>query len=519
MIKLEKNAKLSDMMVYVYEHIEIGDYDPAANTLRKIGEHMAKCLVIDVNLWDEARTNQNGKKFSQPNYASCISILRKNRVISKDEYDEVFMPLQRYGNGGSHEVSEVSEAEVKYTAEKTKKYLPIFLNRYPNYARHGILPDPSNHRGTTNTPPATRPKHEHRSSGWRIIKPSGCTETGERQRVCLDCGQVLERQAIQPAGHSLSKWITRKPATTASNGIKEIHCTKCGAILKTEVIPQIKDAPPKERISLNRTTTSTVKNADPKPSTDAFLQKNDNEVIMAAAYALGIIAPDTSLKKKNELIVSNNEAINKKIAEWNQYGHIVAMTMIRDNATIESFWLITDKHALIIAPIKRNLLKPGHLFSTVWSVGGFGRFIPSKKVFSIDDYIGSSPRLLIIDNEVKSLSFDYFITSFYQQTPKKYPWDSYCYYCESLRWVKRMILPSHIKFEGNLSYASYQNPRLELFSDGLQIDSSDWLLPYYIENRIIRRTSDKREVYCLNGSIINKRKRDAKVNGGNKRKR
>ena len=35
MIILEKNAKLTTMLAYAKEHIDLGDLDPAANVLRK----------------------------------------------------------------------------------------------------------------------------------------------------------------------------------------------------------------------------------------------------------------------------------------------------------------------------------------------------------------------------------------------------------------------------------------------------------------------------------------------------
>lgn len=93
MTRLEENAPLEKMLLYVKEHIDMQDYDPASNTLRKIGEHMAKRLILYANLWDEACTDESGRRFSDPAFGRCIYLLNKNRIIDRTIYEEVFRPL------------------------------------------------------------------------------------------------------------------------------------------------------------------------------------------------------------------------------------------------------------------------------------------------------------------------------------------------------------------------------------------------------------------------------------------
>ena len=138
---LEKNAELTTMLAYVEEHIDSGDLDPAANTLRKIGEHMAKWMIIDAGLWKEACTGRDGKVYNDPNFSRCIDLLYRNRRIDRRTRDEVFSPLRNYGNDGSHKTAVVEKIQVDYAFWNVEKYVTgEFLPKYPGASRIDILP-------------------------------------------------------------------------------------------------------------------------------------------------------------------------------------------------------------------------------------------------------------------------------------------------------------------------------------------------------------------------------------------
>jgi len=234
MIKLDKNPLLTDMLIYVQEHIKTGDYDPAANTLRKIGEHMAKRLIIDAGLWKEACTDKSGRVYDDPNFGSCIYWLNKNRIITKREYEDVFIPLKNFGNDGSHTVAEVSEISVKYANEKTSQYVRnTFVPRFPDSIRHGILP---NIEGSVNKSKGgfTKRKslHVHTKSDWSVLKKPSCTNNGEEVITCLECGELLDRRPIPAKGHILSDWIVDRRAQEGLKGLKHKECKVCGDVIQ-----------------------------------------------------------------------------------------------------------------------------------------------------------------------------------------------------------------------------------------------------------------------------------------------
>lgn len=157
MIELEKNPSLESMLQYVEEHIEGNDLNPAANLLRTLGEHMAKWLIIDAKLWDEACMDESGKKHRTPHYGRCVYLLSKNRIIDKSAYEEVFRPLQKYGNKGSHEIGNIEKYEIIYVYNKTKEYtLNVFLRRYPKATRQGILPSSKEENAEVQLPVSTQ---------------------------------------------------------------------------------------------------------------------------------------------------------------------------------------------------------------------------------------------------------------------------------------------------------------------------------------------------------------------------
>jgi len=72
--------------------------------------------------------------------------------------------------------------------------------------------------------------HHHKWGSSTVIKKATCTEEGEKQSVCSECGEK-GTEAIPAAGH---KWATEytvdKKPTKTEEGIESIHCTVCDAI-------------------------------------------------------------------------------------------------------------------------------------------------------------------------------------------------------------------------------------------------------------------------------------------------
>ena len=72
--------------------------------------------------------------------------------------------------------------------------------------------------------------HHHKWGSSTVTKKATCTEDGEQEGVCSECGEKAT-EVIPATGH---KWATKytvdKAATCAEEGIESIHCTVCGSI-------------------------------------------------------------------------------------------------------------------------------------------------------------------------------------------------------------------------------------------------------------------------------------------------
>lgn len=70
---------------------------------------------------------------------------------------------------------------------------------------------------------------------WVVTKEATCTQVGEKQKKCITCGRVLEREVIPLAEHQPVETITRVP-TCLDTGIKTTTCNACNKLLHTEPI-------------------------------------------------------------------------------------------------------------------------------------------------------------------------------------------------------------------------------------------------------------------------------------------
>jgi len=142
MIQTNGHPLLTDMLQAAEKQIQESQYHPAAVELRKIGEHMVNRMLIDGGLWEEACTNENGMRKQPPSFGWGINLLGKHKLIDHQDQNEVFRMLQKYGNHGAHATDPIEEYEIRFVYEKTKQYVTGFLERFPDAARHGILPTP-----------------------------------------------------------------------------------------------------------------------------------------------------------------------------------------------------------------------------------------------------------------------------------------------------------------------------------------------------------------------------------------
>ena len=118
--------------------IEDGFYDQAVTDMRKIAHYMAKWLVYNEGLWDEARVDKAGVIRDEPSLERCISTLRKNGRIDTDTR-HMFEIIRNDGNFGAHDVGTTkSDAESDYRI--LFSYYIHFMTQFPNADRLDFQP-------------------------------------------------------------------------------------------------------------------------------------------------------------------------------------------------------------------------------------------------------------------------------------------------------------------------------------------------------------------------------------------
>lgn len=79
---------------------------------------------------------------------------------------------------------------------------------------------------------------QHESKTQTVTKEPTCTEEGEEQVICDECGETVGTNPIGELGH-LEKWVTTENPTCTSDGLRKLVCERCNAELETENIPMI----------------------------------------------------------------------------------------------------------------------------------------------------------------------------------------------------------------------------------------------------------------------------------------
>ena len=79
-------------------------------------------------------------------------------------------------------------------------------------------------------------EHTHAFSNWQIVSAATCTQDGQEQRVCEECGK--EETRTIPAAHSWGEWQIDVERTCTVNGQKHRQCEVCSEeeIIEEEAI-------------------------------------------------------------------------------------------------------------------------------------------------------------------------------------------------------------------------------------------------------------------------------------------
>ena len=78
--------------------------------------------------------------------------------------------------------------------------------------------------------------HEHSWGEWAFSKEPTCTEDGERERICAECGEI-QTEAV-PGGHAWGEWTVTAEPTCAEDGEREHSCAACD-LTESETIPAL----------------------------------------------------------------------------------------------------------------------------------------------------------------------------------------------------------------------------------------------------------------------------------------
>ena len=70
--------------------------------------------------------------------------------------------------------------------------------------------------------------HQHRWSDWIVIKEATCSESGKKERECIECGYT-ETQTINRLNHSWGSWFRVVEPTCTETGLEERVCSRCDA--------------------------------------------------------------------------------------------------------------------------------------------------------------------------------------------------------------------------------------------------------------------------------------------------
>lgn len=139
------------------------------------------------------------------NVPRLITLLRKNGIKIEDpQYDEYIEDVSDDNASSSDAKSEEKTSEADEKQDSKEEAKPT--------------------------------EHVHVPGEFKTVKEATCTAAGLKQKVCKECGEVLEEEKIAAKGHTPGEWETVK-ATCETPGSKQQKCSVCNEVLNTEVIP------------------------------------------------------------------------------------------------------------------------------------------------------------------------------------------------------------------------------------------------------------------------------------------
>ena len=75
-------------------------------------------------------------------------------------------------------------------------------------------------------------EHTH-DADWIIIRMSSCTQKGVAEKICKDCGALLETRQIPKTAH-VYEWQKLQQVRCRADGITVMKCANCGAEKRKE---------------------------------------------------------------------------------------------------------------------------------------------------------------------------------------------------------------------------------------------------------------------------------------------
>lgn len=172
-----------------------------------------------INLTTEEQTHNN-------NIASiCTSHGVKNESVNEIKYIRLDKDEYDYTGSPVYPIITVIDSSGKELGNES--YDILYPSDCTSAGKHVItLKLKGDYTGTKNT---TFAIVKHQYSEWIVTKEPTCTETGEKEKHCSDCGKIIKESI--PITHIWdSKYTVDKEATCTTAGSESIHCTKCDAI-------------------------------------------------------------------------------------------------------------------------------------------------------------------------------------------------------------------------------------------------------------------------------------------------
>ena len=84
----------------------------------------------------------------------------------------------------------------------------------------------------------TIPATGHTAGDWEVKTPATCTEAGEEIQKCTVCDAEVNSREIAALGHDVSEWTVTDEPTCTKEGVQSGVCTRCGTPV-TEAIAKL----------------------------------------------------------------------------------------------------------------------------------------------------------------------------------------------------------------------------------------------------------------------------------------